>query len=41
MLSDGKYNLLTYLPAKDNEYCTNWRHIIGAVITRDTVMKAI
>ena len=29
------------LPAKDNEYCTNWRNIIVAVITRDTVMKVI
>ena len=28
------------IPAKDNEYCTNWRNIV-AVITRDTVMKAI
>ena len=27
--------------AKDNEYCTNWRNNIVAVITRDTVMKAI
>ena len=29
------------VPAKDNEYCTNWRNNIVAVITRDTVMKAI
>ena len=28
------------VPAKHNEYCTNWRNIV-AVITRDTVMKAI
>ena len=27
--------------AKDNEYCTNWRNNIVAVITRDTVMKQI
>ena len=29
------------VPAKDSEYCTNWRNNIVAVITRDTVMKAI
>ena len=29
------------VPAKDNEYCTNWRNNIVAVITHDTVMKAI
>ena len=26
---------------KDDEYCKNWRNNIVAVITRDTVMKAI
>ena len=26
---------------KDGEYCTNWGDNIVAVITRDTVMKAI
>ena len=29
------------VPTKDNEYCTNWRSNIVAVITRGTVMKAI
>ena len=29
------------VPAKDNEYCINWRNTIVTVITRDTVMKAI
>ena len=29
------------VPAKDNKYYTNWRNNIVAVITRDTVMKAI
>ena len=29
------------VPTKDEEYCTNWRNNIFAVITRDTVMKAI
>ena len=29
------------VPTKDDEYCTNWRNNIVAVITRDTVMKAI
>ena len=26
---------------KDDEYCTNWRNNIVAVITRDRVMKTI
>ena len=29
------------VPAKENKYCTNWRNKIVAVITRDTMMKAI
>ena len=29
------------VPTKDNEYSLNWRNSIVAVITRDTVMKAI
>ena len=29
------------VPTKDDEYCTNWRNNIVAVITRDTLMKAI
>ena len=29
------------VPTKDDEYCTNWRKNIVAVITRDTVMRAI
>ena len=29
------------VPTKDDEYCTNWRNNIVAVITCDTVMKAI
>ena len=29
------------VPTKDDEYCTNWRKKIVAVITRDKVMKAI
>ena len=29
------------VPAKDDEYCTNKRSNIVAVIIRDTVMKAI
>ena len=28
-------------PVKDNEYRINWRNNTVAVITRDTVMKAI
>ena len=28
-------------PTKDDEYSINWRNNIVAVITRDTVMKAI
>ena len=29
------------VPTKDDEYCTNWRNNIVAVITRDTMMKTI
>ena len=29
------------VPTKDDEYCRNWRKNIVAVITGDTVMKAI
>ena len=29
------------VPANDGEYCTNWRSNTVAVITCDTVMKAI
>ena len=29
------------IATKDDEYCTNWRNNIVAVIARDTVMKAI
>ena len=29
------------VPAKDNEYCKNWRNNIVAVITRDAVLKTI
>ena len=29
------------VPTKDDEYSTNWRNNIVAVITRDAVMKAI
>ena len=29
------------VPTKDDEYCRNWRKNIVAVITCDTVMKAI
>ena len=29
------------VPAKDGEYCINWRNNIVAIITRETVMKTI
>ena len=29
------------VPTKDDLYCTNWRNKTVAVITRNTVMKAI
>ena len=40
-LMKSKNKVFFRVPTKDDEYSINWRNNIVALITRDTVMKAI